>query len=229
MSWAHGQPGLSLRPLFGEHILATCECAVDELNGEKLKDACKKMKSACALGADGWRVAELQALPLQLFATLAQVLILEETGTWPTPFTCGLISLIQKGEGSAPQKTEADWPSWLHFTDSGPPCGFATFCIGRRNGLTMRWHGYRLGRRAEDVWIDLSMTVESALADGSDLVGMSINWSKCFDRVPQGIAFHLAERHGLQPRVLQPLRGMFRELRRRVVMAGSRGEGICCL
>ena len=58
-------------------------------------------------------------------------------------------------------------------------------------------HGYRPGRRAEDVWMDLSMTVESALADGSDLVGMSIDWSKCFDRVPQGIAFQLAERQGL--------------------------------
>ena len=61
------------------------------------------------------------------------------------------------------------------------------------------------------------MTVESALADGSDLMGMSTDWSKCFDRVPQGIAFQLAERQGPH---LQPLRGMYRELRRRFVMAG---------
>ena len=40
-------------------------------------------------------------------------------------------------------------------------------------------HGYRPGRRAEDVWM------ESALADGSDLVGLSIDWSKCFDGVPK--------------------------------------------
>ena len=42
-------------------------------------------------------------------------------------------------------------------------------------------HGYRPRRRAEDVWMDISMTVESAFADGSDLVGMSTDWSKCFD------------------------------------------------
>ena len=36
--------------------------------------------------------------------------------------------------------------------------------------------------------MDLSLSVESALVDGSDLVGMSIDWSKCFDRVPQRIA-----------------------------------------
>ena len=68
--------------------------------------------------------------------------------------------------------------------------------------------------------MDLSMSVESALVHGSDLVGMSIDWSECFDRVPKGIAFKLAERQGLHPRVLQRMRGMYRELRRRFVMAG---------
>ena len=67
--------------------------------------------------------------------------------------------------------------------------------------------------------MDLSLFVESALVDGSYSVGMPIDWSKCFDRVPQEIAFKLAERQGLHPRVLQPLRGMYRELRRRLVMA----------
>ena len=52
--------------------------------------------------------------------------------------------------------------------------------------------------------MDLSLSVESALVDGADLVGMSINWSTCFDRVPQGIAFQLAERQGSHPRVSQP-------------------------
>ena len=34
----------------------------------------------------------------------------------------------------------------------------------------------------------------------------------------------LAERQGVHPRVLQPLRGMYRELRRRFVMAGHVGK-----
>ena len=98
-TWQH------FEEVFGDHIPVSCEYAVDELDGEKLRSACKKMKSASAPGADGWRVAELQVLPLQLFEKLAQVLnLVEETGTWPVPLTSGLISLIQKGEGSAPQK-----------------------------------------------------------------------------------------------------------------------------
>ena len=62
------------------------------------------------------------------------------------------------------------------------------------------------------------MTVESALVDGSDW--WAIDWSKWFDRVPQGIAFKLAERQGIHPSVLQPLRGMYPELRTGAVMVG---------
>ena len=73
-------------------------------------------------------------------------------------------------------------------------------------------HGYRPGRRAEDVWMDLSLFVESALVDGSDLV-VSIDWSKCSPSSSlRGKALH--------PRMLQPLRGMYRDWRRRFVMAG---------
>ena len=72
--------------------------------------------------------------------------------------------------------------------------------------------------------MDLSLSVESALDDGFDLMSMSIDLSDCFDRVPQEIAFQLAERQGIHPRVLRPLRGMYRELRRRIVTAGHVGK-----
>ena len=86
---------------FGQHIPASCECTVDELDGEKLRLASKKLKSTSAPGADGWRAGA----PVAVLRKLAQVLnLVEESGTWRVPLTCGLISLIQKGEGSAPQK-----------------------------------------------------------------------------------------------------------------------------
>ena len=75
-TWSHFEAA------FIEHISAAYECAVDELHEEKLKNVCKKVKSSSAPRADGWRVAELQALPLQLLVKLAQVLnLVEETGT----------------------------------------------------------------------------------------------------------------------------------------------------
>ena len=39
-------------------------------------------------------------------------------------------------------------------------------------------HGYRPGRRAEDVWMDIALSVGSALVDGPNLMGMTIDWSK---------------------------------------------------
>ena len=41
-------------------------------------------------------------------------------------------------------------------------------------------HGYMPGRRAEEVWMDLARSVESAPVDGSNSMGMSIDWSKMF-------------------------------------------------
>ena len=84
--------------------------------------------------------------------------------------------------------------------------------------------GYGRGRRADDVWMDLAWAVGSALVDGSDVLGMSIDWSKCVDCVPNGFAVKLAERKSIHPRVLQPLRGRYRSLRRRFVMAGHVGR-----
>ena len=192
--------------------------------GEKLKNACERINNTSAPGADRWRVAELQTLPLQLFKKLAEVLnLVEEMGTWPVPLTRGLKSLICKGEGSAPQKLRA-----VGFMASVYRL-WASFEGSSHNTLAGKLAAPRcmvtgLGRRAEDVWMDLALAVESALVDGSDLVGMSIDWSKIFDRVPQGIAFQLAERQGIHPRVLQPLRGMYREMQRRLVMGGHVGK-----
>ena len=86
--------------------------------------------------------------------------------------------------------------------------------------------GERPWRRAEDVWMDLALAVESALVDGPGQVGMSIDRNQCFDRVSQRIAFNLGERQGKHPRVLQPLRGMHRSLRRRFGMAGHVGTSL---
>ena len=104
---------------FGEHIPSACECIVNELNCKKLTNACKRMKKhECS-----WSrrvLAELQTLPLQHLEKLAEVLnLVEETGTQPVPLTRGLISLIPKGGGSAPQKTEA-----------GRPHGFCVQAVG---------------------------------------------------------------------------------------------------
>ena len=141
------------------------------------------MKNTSGPGADGWRVAELQALPLQLFGHLAEVLnLVEDTGTWLVPLTQGLISVIPKDEGSAPQKSRPIglmapvyrlWGSMrIRDVIKWQNKWADTHCMADGQGYVLR------------TWMDLALSVESALVNGSDLVGVSIDWSKCFDRVP---------------------------------------------
>eukprot|EP00973_Karenia_brevis_P082496 11434733-Karenia_brevis.AAC.1 len=53
---------------------------------------------------DGWRVAELKALPLPLLEALAVIFnVIEKRGRWPKALERALVSLIPKGAGSQPQ------------------------------------------------------------------------------------------------------------------------------
>ena len=63
----------------------------------------RKQRADSARGLDGWRVAELKALPPSLLAKLADILnVVESTGRWPKTLERALISLIPKGEGGEP-------------------------------------------------------------------------------------------------------------------------------
>ena len=126
---------------------------------------------------------------------------LRRHGTWPVPLTHGLIALIPKAEGSARQEPR---PISLHGV-SVPALG-----LGPRDVLrTCGWIWRRL-------W-NLHWLI-------SDLMGMSTDGSKCHDRVPQRIAFKLAERQGKK----QLPRGMYRSLRRRFLMTGHVGKTVFC-
>eukprot|EP00660_Eupelagonema_oceanica_P019557 gene19557-biopygen9319 len=84
-------------------------------------------------------------------------------------------------------------------------------------------HGYRPLHGTEDVYWALALRLEEALLRGEPLVGLSLDWSKCFDRLPQGILLRLVDEMGLSPRVLAPLRAMYGRLRRRFRAAGGVG------
>ena len=45
-------------------------------------------------------------------------------------------------------------------------------------------HGFRQSHGAEDVWWLQALQVEEALLGAGDLYGLSLDYGKCFDRVP---------------------------------------------
>ena len=119
-------------------------------------------------------------------------------------------------------ETEADGRHGLSVQTVGLPAGSRHHALAREMGR----HSIACLAGVQRMFGWTWFSVESALVDGSDLVGTSFDWRKCFDRVPNGIAFQLSERQGLHTGVLKPFRDMFRDLYRRFVMAGVVGREI---
>ena len=57
--------------------------------------------------------------------------------------------------------------------------------------------------------------MEDALQGDKPLNGLALDFAKCFDRVPQSLTLDLVEKMGLHPKILQPLRAMYKNLSRR--------------
>ena len=91
---------------FGQHFAAKHEMHLNDLNGEKLLQVLRRLRSKSAPGMDSWKVDELKKLPVVLLDRSACMFnVIEETGLWPHSLTKGLVSLLSKGEGSKP----ANW------------------------------------------------------------------------------------------------------------------------
>ena len=77
---------------------------VEALTGARLKQKFKSMDFTTS-GLDGWGLAELRALPLQVHEMLADILNrVEDTGVWPAAIAQGVITLTPKGQGDDPIK-----------------------------------------------------------------------------------------------------------------------------
>ena len=87
-------------------------------------------------------------------------------------------------------------------------------------------HGYRPRHGPEHVRWSLASRIERALIERTDLAGISLDYAKCFDRVPSNIVFRLARELGMSGDILKPLEGMFKQLRRRFAFGGVVGEQI---
>ena len=75
---------------------------LEPLTAQDLRAALSRM-SGGASGADGWRAAELKALPDSMLELLAVFLnAIETTGQWPRSLLQAVVSLIPKGQGCAP-------------------------------------------------------------------------------------------------------------------------------
>ena len=171
-------------------------------------------------GSDGWRIGELKALPPELINRISELFnVIEQIGRWPTALTLGIVSMLPKGDGLGP-------------SDMRPITVMSTLYrlwSAIRVNSVLQWQegwaspalmGFRNLLGCEDVFWQMGLDIESALLQGSRLCGLSIDFSKAFDRVPREHVFRLAERLGLPQFILEPLKAMYGQLQRRFKIGG---------
>eukprot|EP00662_Eupelagonemidae_sp_cell21_P057404 gene57404-biopygen32076 len=209
---------------FGKYIKRHPMPELRDLTGADLRATLARMPSRQAGGMEGWRVRELKALPEPLLDALAEVLNeVERQGAWPAALERALVTLIPKGEGG-----EADRMRPISVMSAVYRVWAATRMrdvrVWQEQWAAAGQHGYRPLHGTEDVYWALQLRLENALLRGEPLYGLSLDWSKCFDRLPQGIMLRLVEELGMSPRVLGPLRAMYARLTRRFRAGGGVGS-----
>ena len=185
------------------------------LTGSQLCETIVRMRSSSAPGCDSWRVEELKRLPLPLLERPAFLLsTVEGTGIWPQALCKSVVSLITKGEGARP----------LKLRPIGVMSAIYRLWAATRVREVMAWqelwidsqlHGFRKAHAAEDVWWKQALEVEHALLYGESLLGASLDYGKCFDRVPVHIVLQLAAMQGMSERLIVPLQSLYDSLQRR--------------
>ena len=197
---------------------------LDDITADGLRIALSKMRDSQAAGAEGWRVAEVKRLPAPLLKRMAVFLnAVEAAGQWPVGLERAIVSLIPKEEEV----------SSAEFRPISVMSVIYRLWAAVRLQDVMAWqeawihhsqHGARKLHGTADVFWPLALRVEHALLTGKPLYGLSLDYQKCFDSLPQKILLQLSKEMGLHERVLRPLGAMYSSLRRRLLFAGSAGE-----
>eukprot|EP01064_Diplonema_japonicum_P028494 TRINITY_DN437_c0_g2_i2.p1 TRINITY_DN437_c0_g2~~TRINITY_DN437_c0_g2_i2.p1 ORF type:complete len:832 (+),score=117.96 TRINITY_DN437_c0_g2_i2:141-2636(+) len=210
-----GEPQYNaFRTRYREYIVSQ-KMELRPLTGEDLRAVLAKKSTRTAPGVDGWRMAELRAMPVVLLDAWAELFnAVETTGKWPKALLTALVTLIPKGGERTPLN---------HRPITVTSAVYRLWACARLRDITLwqeKWiddsqHGFRPKRGTDSILMELSTQLEEALLTGTPLNGIALDFVKCFDRVPQQIAFGLMQDLGLHERILTPLKAMYANLKRR--------------
>eukprot|EP00660_Eupelagonema_oceanica_P019203 gene19203-biopygen19823 len=209
---------------FGKYI-TEAPMRVADLDVQRLQETLRKMKKKQAGGIEGWRVAELKALPEPLLELLAEFYnVVEREGRWPEALKRSLITLIPKGEGTEP----------LNLRPISVMSPVYRLWAATRLREMIRWQerwiargqkGFRQGYACSDVYYEIALQIEEAILCGKPLGGISWDYRKCFDLIPQEILLRLLARMGLDERIGAPMRAMYVGLQRQFKVGASGAIG----
>eukprot|EP00973_Karenia_brevis_P041921 5803289-Karenia_brevis.AAC.1 len=194
---------------------------VSRITGHDIRKILNKLNATSVAGFDGWGVKELRLLPDCLLNCLADLLnVVETVGKWPEGLEHALVSLISKGSGAKPLDLRPI--SLMSIV-------YRIWAVRRLQDIKLwqeSWategqHGFRPGHCTHDVFWSLAVKVEAAILEGKPLFGISFDYTKCFDCIPQGILLELIDHMGIAECILKPIRAMYSGLRKSFKINGG--------
>ena len=86
-----------------------------------------------------------------------------------------------------------------------PQIGGQTVISWQEQWSSQNIHGFRPSHSGKDVWWPTAVKIELALLNGTEISGISLDYSKRFDRIPIEIAFTIAKTAGLHDGTLRAM------------------------
>ena len=205
------------------HFLRRVPMLHKSLTGGYLRKRLRFMHPT-ALGLDSWSLGDLRSLLLRLLDWLAELLtLIEVTGRWPDVLACGYTALIPEPGEEGPLGTRSLTVLSVVYR----------LWAGTRLWEVLRWqetwahpeaYGFRPARGAFDAAAVTQMLLELSRLKGWTLFGVTLDYVKCFDLIPQAVVLRVGQELGFEPGILRALAGMYRGLRRAFKVSGCLGS-----
>ena len=191
------------------------------LTDECLKNAVDKRKHNASPGVDGWRIAELQALPAIPFAPWARMWNKIEDGSFclPAIFQCARLVMLPKPDAKSLMPIDKrpctlmciPYITWSkarfdHLQEWQQKVFPSTLCSGIQ------------GRQAADIAHIIAARCEHAIAFHKPMCGIKLDRSKCFDRIIPKIVADLAKILGMDPKFWKVRLQVYEDFRRFLCM-----------
>ena len=197
-----------------------------QLDGRRLRKGLSRLKPA-ALGLDRWSLVDLCSLLDRLLSWLADLLReVELLGKWPARLAEGYTALIPKEGSPGPPNTR---PLTVLSMVYRPWAGvrLADTIAWQESGAHPAAFGFRLAGSSLDGAAGTQVLVEPCHLWRWAVAGMSIDYVKCFNLIPQAVLLPLALELGMDRGTCRALGAMLKQLHRAFKVAGALGCWWC--
>ena len=198
-----------------QHLIQSHPCELPDINGRELRKMLTR-KSKAASGLDGWGPHELAALPEQAFQNLAVLCsTVEKVGRWPHPLLYGqIVGLPKPGkpkDGHVRVRPICVLPMLVRAWSS---LRYQHLHNWIQSWIPKELHGGLSKRSTVTATAPVLTAVARATADNEPVVGVSLDYTACFDRIDVKLGLELLQRLGLPDRITKPLLYLYDHMQR---------------